>query len=354
MNGCPLGFGKKAPENGPPSSSEVTYWDYIATDALLSLQAARISGGLHHHEEHLFILVHQVFELWFRQILRELASVRSFLLGQDPALHLTTAVSRLGRAEKILRHSLGIFGILETMHPSDFAEFRDHIGPASGFQSSQMREMEIAMGLADNERFKRDGKAYLESFDASHRARLESCMQETTLKDALYAYLIDRVKTPNDWEAVFLQHKEAMLRQQKQLWFSAHPERVDSAVALEMAPVRELLYVQQQQLTEEEIRSKKVRLACLFLETYREAGDPTTALQAQLIDGAIAFEEAFLLWRHYHARMVERQIGRRVGTGGSSGVNYLDSTTSYRVFTDLWGVRSAIARPSGFPPIHTL
>jgi tryptophan 2,3-dioxygenase len=113
---------------------EVTYINYIKTKELLSLQTSEVKNGLHHHDEHLFIVVHQSFELWFKQILHELDSIKDIMekANNDFSQKACEVIShRLKRTESILKYSLGTFDILESMHPIDFLEFRDYIGPAS-------------------------------------------------------------------------------------------------------------------------------------------------------------------------------------------------------------------------------
>ncbi|KAL0488780.1 tryptophan 2,3-dioxygenase [Acrasis kona] len=355
--------------------SEVTYANYINTNDLLALQGSDIKLGHHHHDEHLFILVHQEFELWFKQILHELTSVQTIFISSavdggklsQQAAHVI--VSRIDRCDRIMRHALGIFDILETMHPADFLEFRDYIGPASGFQSIQMREMEILLGLEDTERVRCGFSTYMHPIqkDVNGVQRIMIRKGEATIRNLVYDWLENIYnKVPSDFVQVFLEKKKENVIFQKSLWQS-DPERVQQAVEKELNDLKPFMEGMEATNTlsgdsqptspsEEDLlmreRRRKRRIATLFVMCYRH--DPAITLYANILDAVVGFEEAFVLWRTRHARMVERMIGRRLGTGGSSGVAYLDMTTQYRIFMDLWLSRSHFLRASALPKMHLL
>lgn len=209
--------------------TKVSYANYIETDSLLCLQNSNVKKGLHHHDEHLFIVVHQAFELWFKQILHELDSIKNImqtfatklqpkqLLPQEAA---QTICHRLHRCDSILRYTLGTFDVLEMMHPADFLEFRDYIGPASGFQSAQMREMEVLAGLEDFARIFHSGKEYKKYFDAKTLEVIEKRLAEPTLKHLVYTWLESMYDmVPADFVPTFKQKKRENLVFQKSLWF---------------------------------------------------------------------------------------------------------------------------------------
>jgi len=356
----------------PPAErydQEITYWNYIHPAELASLQTGRQGKGLNHHEEHLFILVHQVFELWFKQILWEMEYVRNVLIGyRDPNLPalprernpLTRAVQRLDRADKILRLATEGYAIMETMDPADFLEFRDFLSPSSGFQSVQLREIEIILGLKDDERLACAGRHYREAFMANGENKtpiFDQRLREHTLKDGLYIWL--RRHLPSSRLDEFLQAYFSVIDTQN----SEKSKDFDEELALlekmraRTNDAREISYLKD--LTEkarfgrqlarnsaEDVRAffadpllGKQRAAILYLFTYHT--HPACAPAAALVNGFLLFEQAVILWRQRHARMVEMFIGRRPGTGGSSGVEYIDNTAQqYRIFTDLWRIRS--------------
>src|SRR5262245_5808891 len=180
-------------------SSPPTYWDYLKLDRLLALQtglgdddAALASDELH------FIVVHQVYELWFKLVLRELRLARDHLaaprVAEETVPHV---VHHLRRVNEILRLAVEQFRVMETLTPQDFLDFRDKLTPASGFQSFQMREVEILLGLDDTQRAAdaRMALAHLRDQAAATPAgqlamqRIEAARRETTLRAALHDWL---------------------------------------------------------------------------------------------------------------------------------------------------------------------
>ena len=236
----------------------LSYGTYLHIPELLALQ-----GGLTKaHDELLFIVVHQVYELWFKILIHELEAVRSAIEADD----LHAARHFLARVKVIEALLVEQVGVLETMAPQDFLTFRSELAPASGFQSAQFREIEFLSGLKDAGYIKA-----LES-DADGRARLQQRLSEPSLLDAFNALLERRGVT-----------------------------------------VRDL---------------------------YRQ-GDRFADL-LELAEALLDHDEGFRLWRLRHVEMVERQIGDKPGTGGSTGVRYLQSTLGKRFFPDLWEVRSQL------------
>lgn len=325
---------------------------------------------MNHHDEHLFILVHQVFELWFKQILWELEYVRNCLLGyRDPNLPqhpaernpLARCVQRMQRADKIMRLATEGYAIMETMDPADFLEFRDFLSPSSGFQSVQLREIEIILGLKDEERIACAGRHYREAFMANGENKTgvfdRRLKKEKTLKEALYIYL--RRAQPSTELNEFLQayfrvlhtqnsekskdFEEELGLLQKMLHRSTDErERRYLHDLVEKANFGRTLAANSSQDVARFFDDPLVgvqRTSALFLFTYHS--HPALKDSAALVDGFLHFEQSVLLWRQRHARMIEMFIGRRPGTGGSSGVEYIDQTAAaYRIFTDLWRIRS--------------
>jgi tryptophan 2,3-dioxygenase len=244
----------------------LTYAEYLKLPELLSLQELLSEPPV--HDELLFIVVHQAYELWFRQVLFELESVRDrlFALDSERARHYLT---RIRAIERVLIEHLEV---LETMSPQDFLDFRDHLAPASGFQSAQFREIEFISGLKD--------ARFLDDLAASpeERGRLERRLDEPTLWDGFCALLeASGLPMPADDEERRMASLVAMAREQTDLF----------------------------------------------------------AVSEALLD----HDEAVARWRSLHVLMVEREIGAKRGTGGSSGVGYLRSTLDKRFFPELWGLR---------------
>lgn len=360
-------------KNGLPN-----YWDYLELPQLLNLQrgleddAERVSADELH-----FIIVHQVFELWFKLLLNELRLAREHLArDRVPEEEIPLVVHHLGRVIEIMRLAVNQWSVVETLSPQDFLAFRDRLFGASGFQSVQMREIEILLGLEDTDVTETLGddapaaavsalerRAEAEPTGAWVLDRLRAAKGELTLKAALHKWL---QRTPIDASAAeelddpthvqgfidsfldcYAEHHRRTLadlggRGASVAALSARAEQgLQSARAfLEArdAPAADQAFV------------RRARAGLLFIECYREL--PLLSWPRLLIDRIVELEEQLVLWRHRHARMVERVIGRRPGTGGSPGVDYLDKTTRYRIFTDLWTVRTLLLPREALPALR--
>lgn len=346
----------------------MNYWEYIRVEDLLRLQ-----GGMNDDEsklsndEVLFIVVHQVYELWFKLVIRELESARDlFLENPVPDMALAGATRAFRRVTTIFQQAAQHFQVMETLTTRDYLGFRDSLTGASGFQSAQLREIEILLGLEDEKRIplgvEGSYKAALKAMDGSASPALRRVERRlsagNSLRDVVYAWL---ARTPVAAEgpdaflrAVLDSHKSEM---EKRL--AIVEERMNlSPAELELWKARydaELAQAERFLLGsdtpgEAGAERRKVRAALVFLESYREL--PRLAWPREAIDALIEMEQSMLVWRQRHARMVERVIGRRTGTGGSAGVDYLDQTAlKYRVFEDVWAVRTLLLRKGAVPPI---
>ena len=355
------------------SDARPTYWDYLKLDQLLSLQ-----GGLDDDETRLppdelhFIIVHQVFELWFKLVLRELRLARDHLAApRVPEESVPYVVHHLRRVNQILRLAVGQFQVMETLTPQDFLAFRDKLVPSSGFQSFQMRELEMVLGLREEQRVLYGTTAPLEHIrdlaqgspgGAGAWGRVEAAQREQSLREALHAWLYRTpiqgsgpedaldTSTVDQFLSDYLnvidgQHRAQGDQMSSALGAGAARARFEAATAL----ARTFLYAEDVPEADR-VRMRRVRAGLVFIESYREL--PLLAWPRLLIDTVVELEENMVLWRTHHARMVERVIGRRVGTGGSSGVEYLDQTTRLRVFTELWTVRTLLVRKDALPPLQ--
>lgn len=268
--------------SGPMSedSSFVTYQTYLKVPQLLSLQSPL--SDPEEHDEMLFIVVHQVYELWFKVVLHELDHAGELLEAGDAPRTAGT----LKRVLTVLKVLVAQLDILETMTPVEFHSFRDRLESASGFQSAQFRELEFLLG--------RKRSAILRGFpdDSSERGRLNSRFDAPSLWDRFVRFLADR------------------------------GHAVPAGVL-------------QRDVTEPVEPSED--LQAVLARIYRT--DPElSSLCERLVD----LDEGVQEWRYRHVKMVERTIGGRPGTGGSSGAAYLRSTLGAPAFPDLWAVRSAL------------
>jgi tryptophan 2,3-dioxygenase len=271
-----------------PEGARLTYGGYLKIPELLQLQ--QLLSDPPQHDELLFILIHQVYELWFKQILHELDSIME-RLDQDQVLGAQRLMKRCIEIQRLL---VAQVDVLETMTPVDFLAFRDHLTPASGFQSAQFREIEFVSGLK-NDRFIAH---YPEG--SAERARLQRRMDERTLADALDGALRRR--------GFDLPDPEPALQR-------------DPDSETSRARVHELLRI------------------------YREP-EPHYDLFL-FIESLLDYDELFTRWRLRHVLMVERMIGSKPGTGGSAGAQYLRSTAERKFFPELWELRSYLSPQPG-------
>ena len=263
------------------SNAPLSYNKYLRVADLIGLQDCLSDPA--HHDELLFITIHQTYELWFKQILHELDAAIS-QMNEDRVAAAVQSLRRVVEIEKVLVQQIHI---LETMTPISFLAFRDELNPASGFQSMQFREIEFVSGLKD--------ATIMDSFHADEFAtsRLSARHAATTLADALYHLLRRRGLDAPDDDA---------------------------------------------RLAEDERRKRYGQRTRAILEilTHFE----TRFEEFQLIESFIEHDEYFSLWRSHHVKMVERMVGAKRGTGGSEGIGYLRTTLDKRFFPELWEART--------------
>jgi tryptophan 2,3-dioxygenase len=353
------------------------YWEYIRVEQLLSLQAGTAKDETElSNDEVLFIVVHQIDELWFKLVLREMVTVRDLFARElVPEQALAAAVRGVRRMETIVRQLADHFALMETMTTRDYLDFRDKLSAASGFQSAQMREIEILMGLAETERVPLGHQgSYLTALrehDGSESGALRSVQarlrDEPSLRDAILEWIYrtpiqgsepsdpgDPVNVQAFIAAYLAKHATAVERglalARAQSLPATDMRRLEERARVEVAYARSYLLAEE---TPEEARRRasRIRAALVFIESYREL--PLLAWPREVLDGLTSFEQAFVIFRQRHARMVERMIGRRTGTGGSTGVDYLDSTAlKYRVFRELWAVRTVLVGAQDLPELE--
>jgi tryptophan 2,3-dioxygenase len=256
-------------------TAALTYTSYLALDEVLSAQRPRSDD----HDEMLFIVIHQVYELWFKQLLHEMAALQLRLAKGDTA----HAIRTLRRALTILKVVVAQIDVLETMTPRQFTSFRARLDASSGFQSAQFRELEAVLG-------RRDARV-LDNYpeDNPGRARISAAMDRPSLYDSFLRYLAGH----------------------------GYPVPTDRDHTLPIEPSEEIQRI--------------------LLEVYRDDAGPSTV--AELM---VDLDEGLQEWRYRHVKMVERTIGAKPGTGGSAGAAYLRTTLFHPAFPDLWAVRSEL------------
>ena len=296
-----------------------TYSEYLRLEELLKLQDG-VKGEkrkISNDELH-FILVHQNFELWFKLVINELKCTRDILASDYvEETKLPQAVHHMDRVIEIFKLMSQQWRVMETLEPQDFLNFRDELGTASGFESVQMREMESLMGSKWI-----DGKL-VGNIGNGKSLYDVTCewLERTPIQGSVYNSKEDQTKVDEFIKEYLSAHKKL------------YPDTNQEAA----------------NFFNEDKSLRRRRAGLVFIESYREL--PLLAWPRKLISTLIELEQSMILWRTSHARMVERMIGRRIGTGGSSGVDYLDMTTKYRVFIDLWAVRSILIKKVALPTI---
>ena len=352
-----------------------TYWDYIRIDELTALQSGLSDSEQElSNDEVLFITVHQVFELWFKLILRELRTARD-LFRKEPVAEqeLSGAVRSLNRVTTILRRCTDHFEVIETLTTRDYLAFRDKLFPASGFQSRQLRQIEIVMGLAEEDRIPFGGEkgfvAALKEPDGTPSTSMQKVRatqaEGASLREAidewLYRTPIDGVSLEDQGASASLDEflgkfleaydSESEISRGIALKNAKEPEgaaRIDEMYSDERASVRAFFSPDE---AKGGARRRRIRAAALFVETYREL--PLLAWPREVLDSLVELEQQFVVFRQRHARMAERVIGRRAGTGGTAGVAYLDKTAlKYRIFRDLWAIRTLQIRREAAPGLR--
>jgi len=256
----------------------LTYATYLKVDELLELQQPLSDGP--EHDEMLFIVIHQVYELWFKQMLHEVGRLQRLLEAGEGL----PALGALKRILTILKVLVSQIDVLETMTPLEFLSFRDRLESGSGFQSFQFREFEFALGHKQ--------RSALERYPAGsgHRARLERRLVAPTLWDGFLAYLVhDGASVPAEARA--------------------------------------------RDVTEPIAPSPAVQQA--LVAVYRAGG-----MAAQVCERLVDLDEGVQEWRYRHVKMVQRTIGTKRGTGGSDGAEYLMRTLNHPLYPDLWAIRA--------------
>ncbi len=256
----------------------LTYTSYLKTEELLELQELKSSPA--QHDELLFIIIHQTYELWFKQILHEIDLLRV----EMEAGHPWAALKTMRRILVIMKTLVGQNDILETMTPLSFSSFRKYLESASGFQSVQFRELEIVLGMRHNRMFS------LHEADSLAYKKLTLRIEESTIWESFIkllqkmGYKVEAPKRENESGLMFNPSKE----------------------------MQDVIY---------DIMKEKNEIALLC-------------------ESLVDFDEGLQEWRYRHVKMVERTIGNKMGTGGSDGVQYLKNTLFNAVFPDLWEVRT--------------
>ncbi|MFW7382068.1 MAG: tryptophan 2,3-dioxygenase [Oligoflexus sp.] len=277
-----------------PEEQTLTYDRYLKINELLNLQQELSSPK--EHDETLFIIIHQVYELWFKQILHEVERCQA-TLKSGQLVPMLRSLKRIDTIQKVLIHQIDV---LETMAPNEFNRFRDRLNPASGFQSHQFRILEFTLGLKDHR--------YLKFFEhePSTFEKLASKLKQPSLYDNFLHYLkAQKYPVPED--------------------------------------------VLQRDLTT--IHEPSQALTEMFAEIYQNHEKHYELYM--ICEALVDLDEQLMIWRYRHVVMVQRMIGDMKGTGGSQGARYLQQTLQKRAFPELWQVRNHLGQKTAISSSHS-
>uniref|UniRef100_UPI00398E45E0 tryptophan 2,3-dioxygenase-like n=1 Tax=Pristiophorus japonicus TaxID=55135 RepID=UPI00398E45E0 len=379
MSGCPFRGSKSqhlfpsdlqencdASQDGTNKASRggILYGEYLQLDKIINAQELQSEKkGNKIHDEHLFIITHQAYELWFKQILWELDSVREiFQKGQvRDERNMLKVVSRIHRIAMILKLLMDQFAVLETMTALDFFDFRNYLVPASGFQSLQFRLLENKIGVPESLRVPYNRKHYRDNFIGKDNELLLRSELEPTLLQLVEKWL---ERTPGlepdgfDFWGKLKTNIERELREEYADIQSKPVFEEKEDMLSEFNRQKEVLTSLFDEKRHEHLLSKgerrlsyKALQGALMIYFYRE--EPRFQVPFQLLNSLMDIDALMTKWRYNHVCMVQRMIGSKAGTGGSSGYHYLRSTMSdrYKVFVDLFNLATFLVPRHWIPKL---
>ncbi|XP_074847986.1 tryptophan 2,3-dioxygenase [Carettochelys insculpta] len=383
MSGCPfldgkyqLNFNKLSLEGeeeqdksqeglNKASKGGFIYGNYLHLEKILNAQELQSEkNGKKIHDEHLFIVTHQAYELWFKQILWELDSVR--LIFQNGSVrderNMLKVVARIHRISIILKLLVEQFSVLETMTALDFFDFRDYLSSASGFQSLQFRLLENKMGVPQSLRVPYNRRHYRDNFKGHENELLCKSEQEPTLLQLVEAWL---ERTPglepegfNFWGKFHVNVLKGLEEELAMVQAKQESEEKEDLLA-EFQKQRECIISLFDEKRHEHLVSKgerrlsyKALQGALMIYFYRQ--EPRFQVPFQLLTSLMDIDVLMTKWRYNHVCVVHRMIGSKTGTGGSSGYQYLRSTVSdrYKVFVDLFNLSTFLVPRQWIPRLN--
>ncbi|MCB0396747.1 MAG: hypothetical protein KDD36_08845 [Flavobacteriales bacterium] len=341
--------------------ASVHYAEYLQLDKILSAQSLRSKAlGEPAHDEMLFIIIHQVYELWFKQILHELESMMAIF--DQPVIderQIGVASQRTERIIEIQKIMIDQIRVLETMTALDFLEFRNYLIPASGFQSFQFRKVEVMMGLKQGQRITYNQKPYGSVFSDSQMKELENLEAGNSLAQLVGQWLERTPFVKLDAFPFLDQYRKAVeemiTAEREAIQETGYIGEEEKQIRLKMLDgtaefFQQALSGEQDAPDADETLSQSATLAALFIQLYRD--EPILRMPYQLLTRLMDMDELFTTWRFRHAQMVKRMLGKKIGTGGSSGHDYLKNTAEkHEVFRDLHRISTLLIPRSALPPL---
>ncbi|NXT69640.1 T23O dioxygenase, partial [Chaetops frenatus] len=351
------------------SKGGLIYGEYLQLNKILNAQELESEKkGKKIHDEHLFIVTHQAYELWFKQILWEMDSVRVIFQNGHvrDERNMLKVITRMNRISLILKLLVEQFSVLETMTALDFFDFRYYLSPASGFQSLQFRLLENKIGVPQSLRVPYNRRHYRDNFKGQDYELLLQSEQEPTLLQLVEAWL---ERTPgldaeefDFWGQFEVNVLKGLEEEFGLIQAKSESEEKDDLLS-EFQKQRDVLLSLFDEKRHEHLLSKgerrlsyKALKGALMIYFYRE--EPRFQVPFQLLTSLMDLDVLMTKWRYNHVCLVHRMIGSKAGTGGSSGYHYLRSTVSdrYKVFVDLFNLSTFLVPrhwiPKMNPSIH--
>lgn len=343
-------------------ASELHYHDYLQLDKILNAQFPESDKQkLPAHDEMLFIVIHQAYELWFKQLHHEADSIIT-IMGK-PALNdnspeLQTVVHRLTRMVTILRVLVHQVDIMETMTPMDFLDFRDMLRPASGFQSWQFKDLEAKLGLKFEHRHGQE--YYISQLRQEHIDVIRNSEKNKSLSELVNDWLerMPFFKEKENWKVPPFPNNVPNLQlppggeeKDQPFWIEYRKRYAESLVDAEKDNLKAFDEVFMQSTgNNQRLFSATASKAALFIMLYR--GYPILQLPFQLLNALLEIDEQLSSWRYRHMNMVHRMIGMRIGTGGSSGKDYLKAAADkHYIFKEIAQLNSFLIERRKLPAL---
>ena len=335
---------------------DLHYHDYLQLDKILNAQFPESNKQqLSAHDEMLFIVIHQAYELWFKQLHHEVDSIVKILAKpslNDNSPELQTVVHRLNRSVTILRVLVHQIDIMETMTPMDFLDFRDMLRPASGFQSWQFKELEAKLGLKFEHRHGKEH--YTSQLRSEHVDVIKKAETDDSLLQLLNSWLerMPFFDEKENWRN-FTSHDNS--KNIHPFWAEYRYQYGNSLADVEKTNMQSFddifLSDNEQPATgNQQSLSPSANRAALFIMLYR--GYPMLQLPFQLLNSLLEIDEQLSSWRYRHMNMVHRMIGTRIGTGGSSGKDYLKAAADkHYIFREIAQLNSFLIERRKLPAL---
>ncbi|NOT36151.1 MAG: hypothetical protein HOP11_02105 [Saprospiraceae bacterium] len=344
--------------------TSIHYATYLELHKLLDAQHPRSKElGQEAHEETLFIIIHQVYELWFKQMIHEIESVMTmFRTNNVHERNIDEAVLRLERVNEILKLLIQQINVLETMTPIDFLEFRAYLFPASGFQSFQFRCFEVMLGLKLEKRIAYTSHKYYKEFSPEEQLTIEELEKSLSLFDLIQSWL-ERMPFIHfegfEFKSKYLHAVENMLKKESDAimqseYLNSHEKEMRAKMNGDVSTFFKNIFNEEfhnQQISEGKVRlSYNASIAALMIQLY--GTEPLLQLPCRLLNTITEMDELLTNWRYRHAQMVMRMLGRKTGTGGSSGHEYLMETVKkHQIFIDFHNISTLMIPRSDIPEL---